>query len=80
MEMFEKERLKNSIDCRQNLINYFETYLDEKYKPRKAFVDLEDKKSVENYFLLTMTRLNGIRTHFMNGKNVWQRDRALGIL
>ena len=79
MEMFEKERLKSSVECRQNLLNYFEAYLDKNYKPKKAFVDLEDKKSVENYFILTALRLESIKRYFINSKNFWQRDRAMGI-
>ena len=69
MEMYEIDRIKRSIECRQNLVNYFENYLNKDYKPRKAFVDIEDKKSVENYFLITMARLESIRNYFVNCKN-----------
>jgi hypothetical protein len=79
MEMYEMDSIKRSIECRQNLINYFESYLNKDYKPRKAFVDIEDKKSIENYFLLTMARLESIKTYFINCKNAWQRDRAMGV-
>jgi hypothetical protein len=69
VEMYEIDSIKRSIECRQNLVNYFENYLNKDYKPRKAFVDIEDKKSVENYFLITMARLESIRNYFVNCKN-----------
>jgi hypothetical protein len=79
VEMYEIDSIKRSIECRQNLVNYFENYLNKDYKPRKAFVDIEDKKSVENYFILTALRLESIKRYFINSKNFWQRDRAMGI-
>lgn len=78
MTLFEEDRLKSSIDCRQNLVNYFEVFLNQAYKPRRAVVDLKDKKSVENYFALTSSRLNSIRNYFRAAGTEWQKSRLRG--
>ena len=78
MTLFEEDRLKSSIDCRQNLVNYFEVFLNQGYKPRKFFVNLENKKEVENYFILTGLRLNSIRNHFITAGTPWQKSRLRG--
>ena len=78
MTPFEKDRLKSSINCRQNLVNYFEVFLNPDYKPRNVFVDLENKKEVENYFSLTGLKLNSIRNHFMVAGTEWQKSRLRG--
>jgi hypothetical protein len=75
MTLFEEDRLKSSINCRQNLLNYFEVFLNDSYQPRSAAVILEDKKSVENYFALTSLRLIGIRNHFITAGTKWQKER-----
>ena len=75
MTLFEEDRLKSSINCRQNLLNYFEVFLNQGYQPRKAIVDLKDKKSVENYFALTSSRLNSIRNYFRTSGTEWQKSR-----
>jgi hypothetical protein len=75
MTLFEEDRLKSAINCRQNLLNYFEAFLNQSYQPRYVDVDLEDKKSVENYFALTGLRLNGIRNHFVTAGTKWQKER-----
>ena len=78
MTLFEEDRLRNSINCRQNLVNHFEGFLNRDYKPRKAFVNLEDKKEVENYFVLTKLRLSSIRNHFITAGTPWQKSRLRG--
>jgi hypothetical protein len=78
MTLFEEDRLKSSIDCRQNLLNYFEVFLNHAYKPRRAVVDLENKKTVENYFALTGLRLDGIRNYFRTSGTEWQKSRLRG--
>ena len=75
MTLFEEDRLKSSINCRQNLLNYFEVFLNQGYQPRKAIVDLKDKKSVENYFALTSSRLNSIRNYFRTSGTERQKSR-----
>jgi len=75
MTLFEEDRLKSSINCRQNLLNYFEVFFNAAYKPKNAFVDLRDKKSVENYFVLTRLRLDSIRNHFRTAGTEWQKGR-----
>lgn len=75
MTLFEEYRLKSSINCRQNLLNYFEVFLNVAYKPRNAVVDLENKKEIENYFALTGLRLNSIRNHFVMAGTKWQKER-----
>lgn len=75
MTLFEEDRLKSSINCRQSLLNYFEVFLNQSYQPRSAAVVLEDKKSVENYFILTGLRLNSIRNHFITAGTPWQKER-----
>ena len=78
MTLFEEDRLKSSIDCRQNLLNYFEVFINPGYKPRNAFVDFANKKEVENYFILTGLRLNSIRNHFITAGTPWQKSRLRG--
>jgi len=75
MTLFEEDRLKSSIDCRQNLVNYFEVFLNPDYKPRNVFVDLENKKEVENYFALTGLRLDSIRNYFRASGTLWKKER-----
>jgi len=78
MTLFEEDRLKSSIDCRQNLVNYFEVFLNAGYISRMAIVDLKDKKSVENYFVLTRLRLDSIRNYFRTAGTEWQKSRLKG--
>lgn len=75
MTMFEENKLKSSIDCRQNLVNYFEVGLDPNYKPRPAIVDLKEEMSVKNYFMLTTARLESIKNYLRISGNSWQKER-----
>jgi len=81
MTLFEEDRLRSSIDCRQNLLNYFEVFINHGYKSRIAIVDLKDKKSVENYFMLTTARLESIKNYFRTAGTSWQKERlCIGLI
>lgn len=75
-DVFKKDLLKTTIAHRQNLVNYFESFLNRSYKPAKIpRINLEDDNAVEYYFFTTGNRLNDIKGFFAIGGTAWQKRR-----
>ncbi len=76
---FKKDRLMHTIQCRQALINHFETYLNKLYKSIDASslkINLDDKNAVDYYFFITGVRIDDMRDFFAMGGTSWQKSRC----